>query len=104
LLARPDLDQVRLFYAAVLYRLDQLGEAEQEFKVLQARPLAASQQAEVARYLQLIAERRKPLKQAVTLSFGAHWDNNRNAYPIEKQFDILGLRVNGTGGEESDVG
>lgn len=104
LLQRPDLDQVRLFYAAVLYRLDQIGEAEQEFRILQNRPLAASQQADVQRYLKLIEDRRKPLKGSVSLSAGLHYDDNRNAYPTNKQFDVLGVRIRGNGDEEGDLG
>jgi len=104
LLTRPDLDQVRLFYAAVLFRLDQIGESEQEFRILQGRPLPASQMAEVERYLELIAERRQPLKQSVSLSAGLHYDDNRNAYPTNKEFDILNFRVRGNGKEEGDIG
>lgn len=104
LLTRPDLDQVRLFYAAVLFRLDQIGESEQEFRILQGRPLPAGQQAEVERYLKLIAERRQPFKQAVSISAGLHYDDNRNAYPTNKEFDILGIRVRGNDREEGDVG
>ena len=104
LLQRPDLDQVRLFYAAVLYRLDQLGQSEQEFRVLQGRPLPAGQQAEVERYLALIADRRRPLKGAFSLSAGLHFDDNRNAYPTNNEFDVLGVRFRGTGDEQSDFG
>jgi hypothetical protein len=104
LLTRPDLDQVRLFYAAVLFRLDQLAEAEQEFRILQGRPLPPEQRAEVERYLKLIAESRKPLKQAITVSAGLHYDNNRNAYPRKSQFDVLNVRVRGAGEEEDDIG
>lgn len=104
LLQRPDLDQVRLFYAAVLFRLDQLGESEQEFRLLQGRPLPAAQQAEVTRYLEMIADRRRPLKGSLSLSAGLHYDDNRNAYPSNKQFDVLGVRIRGTGDEEGDLG
>jgi hypothetical protein len=104
LLQRPDLDQVRLFYGAVLFRLDQLGEAEQQFRVLQGRPLPAAQQAEVTRYLDMIADRRKPLKGSFSLSAGLHYDDNRNAYPTNHEFDVLGVRFRGTGHEEGDFG
>lgn len=104
LLTRPDLDQVRLFYAAVLFRLDQIGEAEQEFRILQGRPLPADRMAEVERYLKLIAERRQPLKQSVTVSAGVHYDDNRNAFPTNKEFDVLNVRVRGNGREEGDIG
>lgn len=104
LLARPELDQVRLFYAAVLFRLDQLGEAEQEFRILQGRPLPPAQMAEVERYLGMIAAQREPFKAALSLSVGLHYDDNRNAYPKHKAFDVLGVRVRGPGEEEDDVG
>jgi len=47
LLVNPDLYQVRLFYAVVLYRLDNVTEAERELDGLAAIKLPASVQAEV---------------------------------------------------------
>jgi len=104
LLVNPGLDQVRLFYAVVLFRLDHLDEAESEFQVLQNRPLSEPQAAEVVKFLDLIAARKNPFQQSATFSAGVHVDTNRNAFPDNGNFLLLGAPFAPGGGRNRDVG
>ncbi len=81
LLIAPDLARVRLLYAVVLYRLDNLNEAEREFRTVSKLPMADSLREEVDFYLEQIALRRKPTRYFATLGGGLQWDSNRNAGP-----------------------
>lgn len=81
LLVSPDLPQIRLTYAIVLYRLDSIDEAEVEFKKLQKLKMADSQRAEKDRFLLAIKKRRQKTKYKVTAGFGLKRDSNVNAGP-----------------------
>ena len=81
LLLSPDLARVRLLYAVVLYRLDNLNEAEREFRTVATLPMADSLREEVDYYLAQIALRRKTTRYSATLGGGMQWDSNRNAGP-----------------------
>jgi hypothetical protein len=81
LLLEPDLARVRLLYAVVLYRLDNLNEAEREFRTVSQLPMADSLRVEVDYYLEQIALRRKTTRYTATLGGGMQWDSNRNAGP-----------------------
>lgn len=85
LLVTPDLPQIRLTYAIVLYRLDSLDQAEIEFKKLQKLKMAASLRAEIERFLAAIEQRRKTTKYKVTAGFGLKRDSNVNAGPRNGQ-------------------
>lgn len=81
LLLAPDLARVRLLYAVVLYRLDNLNEAEREFRTVATLPMADSLREEVDYYLEQIALRRKTTRYSAVLGGGMQWDSNRNAGP-----------------------
>ena len=81
LLIAPDLARVRLLYAVVLYRLDNLDEAEREFRAVSQLPMGDRLREEVEFYLELIALRRKTTRYAATFAGGMQWDSNRNAGP-----------------------
>lgn len=81
LLIAPDLARVRLLYAIVLYRLDNLSEAEREFHAVSLLPMDPRLREEVDFYLEMIALRRKTTRYAATLAGGVQWDSNRNAGP-----------------------
>ena len=81
LLIAPDLARVRLLYAIVLYRLDNLNEAEREFRAVSLLPMGDRLREEVDFYLEMIALRRKTTRYAATLAGGIQWDSNRNAGP-----------------------
>lgn len=82
LLLEPDLARVRLLYAVVLYRLDNLNESEREFRSVLQLPMTDSLRVEVDYYLEQIALRRKTTRYTATLGGGMQWDSNRNAGPV----------------------
>ena len=57
LYAQPNWDSARLFYAILLYELDDRSSAMREFDLLSARPLSPEDQALVAQYRQGVADR-----------------------------------------------
>jgi hypothetical protein len=78
LLLRPDLHDVRLFYAILLYRLDNMAEAKIQLDRLadEALPLTLAQ--EVTRYQGLVADSERPLTASLTAGLGLRYDSNRN--------------------------
>lgn len=103
LLLNPDLAQVRLAYAVVLFRLDNLDEAEREFKIVAAVDIPADVRAEVDGYLERIALRRRVTRYTVSLSLGAHYDTNRTATPRSNSELAFDNRIS-VGDEQDDVG
>jgi tetratricopeptide (TPR) repeat protein len=85
LLIDPDLPRVRLLYAIVLFRLDQLDEAEREFQTLRGLDMPDSLRAELDRYSREARLRRQATRTTVTLSFGQFWDSNVNSAPRRGQ-------------------
>jgi len=81
LLLRPARADIRLLYAVVLYRLDNLDEAESEFRAVAALPLGGEDRAVIDSYLTRIDKQRQNTTQSVTVSLGGHYDTNRNAAP-----------------------
>jgi tetratricopeptide (TPR) repeat protein len=79
LLIAPDLPRVRLLYAIVLYRLDNLDEAERELHEVRLLEMPASLRAELDRYLERIELRRKRTRYTATVSLGLQYDWNRNS-------------------------
>lgn len=103
LLLAPDLARVRLLYGVVLYRLDNLPEAERELRAVSQLPMDARLREEVDYYLEQIALRSKTTRFAATLGGGMQWDSNRNAGPerdrvlfLDRPFELA------TGRKESD--
>ncbi len=103
LLVDPDLAQVRLFYAVVLFRLENIDEAEREFRAVAALDIPGDVRAEVERYLERIALARRLTRYTATLSLGAHFDTNRNFAPESGQRLVAGIPFE-VGDEEDDVG
>ena len=89
LLLSPDLARVRVLYAVVLYRLDNLNEAEREFRAVAALPMADTLRQEVDFYLEQIALRRKTTRYTAALTGGLQWDSNRNAGPKDDRVLFL---------------
>ncbi len=103
LLVAPDLARVRLLYAVVLFRLDNLSESEREFRTVSKLPMPESLREEVNQYLEEIELRRRVTRMSGALGFGAQWDSNRNAGPegnevlfLDRPFDLV------TGQKQSD--
>jgi tetratricopeptide (TPR) repeat protein len=79
LLIDPDLPRVRLLYAIVLYRLDNIDEADRELRAVRLLEMPPSLRAELDRYIEQIELRRKRTRYAVTASLGFQYDWNRNS-------------------------
>lgn len=81
LMVNPALPRVRLTYAVVLYRLDNLPEAQRELEALQGLPMPASLKAEIEEYIERIRSSRRLTNIKGRLGIGWQYDNNRNAAP-----------------------
>ncbi|MFA6028284.1 MAG: tetratricopeptide repeat protein [Elusimicrobiota bacterium] len=81
LLLAPKRHELRVLYAAVLYRLDSLGEAQREFETLRKLDLPAGLRADVEDYLRRIESRRKRTHLTGRVGAGFELDQNRNAAP-----------------------
>lgn len=81
LLINPNLPNVRLFYAVVLYRLDNTVEAQRELDLLAKMNLPAPLGGEVENYRKLVAERIKKNHLTIRAGLGFQYDTNRNAAP-----------------------
>lgn len=105
LLVDPDLADVRLLYAVVLYRLDDLTEAQRELALLSKAQLAAQERKERDRYAALVARRLKKTKLSGRLSAGWEYDTNRNAAPASgrRLFADTPLEATGNGARRSDT-
>ncbi len=79
LLIDQNLPRVRLLYAIVLFRLDNLDEAERELRAVRLLEMPPSLRAELDRYLEQIELRRKRTRYTVTASLGYQYDWNRNS-------------------------
>ncbi len=97
LLVTPDLVQVRLIYAIVLFRLDSIDEAEREFRALRKLKMAASLGVEIDGFLSSIKLRRQKTKTRTQLSFGVKYDSNVNAAPRDGQSLVVGIAADLTG-------
>lgn len=81
LMVNPELPRVRLFYASVLFRLDNLDDAERELKTLAKQKLTESMRAELDGYVTQIKQRRRKTTFVLTLVSGFDFDENRNSAP-----------------------
>ncbi|MBI4597822.1 MAG: tetratricopeptide repeat protein [Candidatus Omnitrophica bacterium] len=84
LLLDPSLAHVRLFYGIVLFRLDNLDEAERTLKGIRDQPMPSSLRQEIDDYLRQIRRRRQATRWSSSLSLGYGFDTNRNASPSSK--------------------
>jgi tetratricopeptide (TPR) repeat protein len=93
LLINPDIAQVRLYYAIVLFRLDNPEEAERELLALKELELPPEIEREVDNYLSEIALRRERLRFTLALSFGGFFDDNKTAGSKTDQQLVVGTLV-----------
>ncbi len=105
LLIKPDLVRVKLFYGIVLFRLDNLDEAQRTLESLKDVKMEASLRAEVNEYLREIQKRRQSTHFGASLSLGYQFDTNRNAAPSSKRrlFADAPLAVTGTSRQRRDT-
>ncbi|MEO4042900.1 hypothetical protein AAFN47_14955 [Hoeflea sp. CAU 1731] len=76
LLLQPNYDNARLFYAIVLFRLDDMQGSKRELELLQDRPLSPSQQSEVRKYLAQAVSRSKTTRVFGYVTTGFRVDSN----------------------------
>ncbi len=93
LILAPGRDRSRLLYAAVLYRLDALADAERELRLLQGRPLPAPLAEEAKAYLKLVSSRRRKSHFDARVFFGYGYDDNRNSASDSDRALFLGTPV-----------
>ncbi len=85
LMLQPDMAQARLFYAIVLFRLDNLNEAERELKTILKYDMPEDLREDVDLYLDRVRMSRKNTRYTVRQSNGYEMDDNRNAAPSSKR-------------------
>lgn len=93
LILAPGRDRTRLLYAAVLYRLDALQDAERELRIVLARLAPADVIAEANGYLKLIEGRKRKTHFDARLSVGFGYDDNRNSASDTDQNLFFGTPV-----------
>ena len=81
LLLNPNLAPIRLFYGVVLFRLDNLAEADREISAVLSQSPPDSVRTEATRYLANIHKRQKHTQLTGRLGVGMEYDDNRNATP-----------------------
>lgn len=104
LLVAPSLSQVRLLYAIVLFRLDNLQEADREFRTVLQQPVSPAVKAEVDGYLAQINQRQKVTRFTASLGAGVDYNSNRDAVPRNEKRLFADAEVGTSGGGEDDFG
>ncbi len=90
LLVDPGLVQIRLFYAIVLFRLENLNESQREFAAVAALDIPADVRADVEGYLARIRYLRQRTRYTASLSLGGQYDRNVDATPDSRSVLIGG--------------
>lgn len=104
LLINPNNPRVRVVYAVVLYRLDNLDEAERELNSVLAYKMGDDLRAELDRYLSEVKRRKKQTRFSVLLSLGYQFDSNRNGAPGSGRLEtaIGPILLDGVNSKQSD--
>lgn len=97
LLLNPNLADVRLLYAVVLYRLDSLDEAQKELGLLKEVSLPPKVREEVKQYQKKIKYQKRRTHFGVRETLGWGYDTNRNASPHSKQQLVFDSTADVTG-------
>lgn len=79
LLIKPDAAPVRLFYAVVLFRLDNLNEASRELEILKDVEMPDALREELKVYATRIKKRRQKTLLTIRQNNGFQFDDNRNS-------------------------
>ncbi|MDD5656536.1 MAG: tetratricopeptide repeat protein [Elusimicrobia bacterium] len=105
LMVAPGQNEIRLFYAVVLYRLDDLVEARRELETLKGLPLPDALRREAEKYLKAVESRLKRTHLSGGLSLGFEYDTNRNASPASgrRLFGDTPLTLTGTSKRRDDT-
>lgn len=97
LLLRPDLAVVRVLYAIVLFRLDNLDEAERELLAVRDLEMSDDLRNQIDRYLDEIEQRRQRTRFTLLVSLARQFDWNRNAAPNSERRLVTDLPTVTTG-------
>lgn len=97
LLIQPELAEVRVLFAIVLFRLDNLDEAERELRAVRELDLTDDLRDQIERYLAQIENRRKKTKFTLAVNFTSQYDWNRNAASSSERRLAFGLPTVNTG-------
>ncbi len=81
LMLNPNRSKIRLIYAVVLFRLDNLDDAERELNTLKSQKMPETLRAELNEYLRQIHQRRRTTHFNALFGAGFDYDDNRNAAP-----------------------
>lgn len=100
LLIDPDRPEVRLLYAVVLFRLDNLQDAERELLAVRDLPMKPSLKREIEGFLSQIQQRRKRMRYNVLVSVGAQYDWNGNSAPRSNTRQVADSRFTITDADE----
>lgn len=103
LLIEPDLTIVKMLYGLVLFRLDNMAEAETVFNELLAADISENDRVVAQSYLDQIEKSKKRLAIKFTVSAGLHYDDNRTSAPKSGELWAGGL-VFAADPEQSDWG
>jgi tetratricopeptide (TPR) repeat protein len=99
----PDLAQVRLLRAVVLFRLDADAEAARELAALARLDLPADVRAQVEAYQAAIEKRQRRTRWTATISVGVQGDSNRSATPTDQRVLFLDTPLTLSDGAEADA-
>ena len=89
LLINPELSNIRLYYANLLYRLDNMTEARTQLAILEGKRLSDANQ-EKAEILRSRVERRsKRTTYSANIGAGFNYQNNANFAPEDEAIDVL---------------
>jgi hypothetical protein len=97
LMINPRMAEVHLFYAVVLYRLNNLEEANRELALLRQLEIPASIRKEFDDLAEQVERRRQRTKWTASVTTGFQFDTNRNAAASGKQRLASGAAVDLTG-------
>ncbi|MBI3299771.1 MAG: tetratricopeptide repeat protein [Elusimicrobia bacterium] len=101
LMVKPGLTRIRLTYAVILYRLDNMAEARRELELVKAQSSGAVR-AEAEEYLARVEKRTRLTHFHGTLGVGYQYDDNRNAGPASHQRLFRGTALNLATGRATD--
>lgn len=101
LMVKPGLTRVRLTYAIILFRLDNMAEARRELEAVKAKSSGAVR-TEAEAFIKRVEGRTRLTHAHATLGVGYEYSDNRNAGPASNQRLFRGVPLNLTTGRATD--
>jgi hypothetical protein len=105
LLIAPNIAEIRVLYAVVLFRLDNIDEAEREMRAILELPLAPDLRQQIQGYLTQIEKRRQRTRFVLSANLSYQFDWNRNSAPSSSErlaFDVPTV-LSGTSTRQDDL-